>query len=633
MPKTKHQRDKERWLREFRADVHKRLKFKPNPKEMKQACDIALKWARKGKSPSEMAEKACAGKLTNPPKKWHKKQARKYKKRLAADTREGHDAADYWQGAASAETAALAWHRNPKVKGYGQVSKRWKAGYDAARKDARRGIPPKRETSWGDKGYAGGYTVGYTEERQRQWGKVMRGAGYRFNPSREYHQLARDIYNDRAVAAELQAHSTPGKYEQFLHWEGAATAEERALGQDPREHYGELSDGERSVLRKARMRRNPDNRRPWYWECEECGFITPRSPRSKARDLGPCCRCGSTAWRKGTRAKSPGGGRPEMRRNPLMMIMENPGEFFPEALLSVVDMAPGNTDYAKWHGLTEDQIVNLYNLAMQDRLWGSSKKLRAKINRYAAHHGGTVKHAWHKFSASEIGEILNDARYEVAHSIRVRKNPGRRRMRRNSVDVESEDERRWEEYQDRLEAQARSELANKYGKHATIFVHEDGSLEVYPSKGSRSAVNIPGYAEPYVPYEGNPRRRVAGNSRRSRMRRNYPAPRILTDVTTENYFDVADGLYWFCMEWHSGQGSRLYAVGSNLGFRPAPSARGPEGETAREVYDELNQMAETNYKDAEDEAERLARAVKRSYVMTSNPRRRGARRPRVRRRR
>jgi len=61
---------------------------------------------------------------------------------------------------------------------------------------------------------------------------------------------------------------------------------------------------------------NPDNARPWYWECGKCGFVTPRSPRTQARTMGPCPRCRAEKWVPGTRAKSPGGGVPERRRNP-----------------------------------------------------------------------------------------------------------------------------------------------------------------------------------------------------------------------------------------------------------------------------------------------------------------------------
>jgi len=94
---------------------------------------------------------------------------------------------------------------------------------------------------------------------------------------------------------------------------------------------------------------------------------------------------------------------------------------------------------------------------------------------------------------------------------------------------------------------------------------------------------------------------------------------ISISVDEENYFDVADGLWWFCMDWHSGGSSALYRVGSTLGFKPGPSVRGPEGETAQQVYDELEQMAELNYRSAEDEVERLAEEINAVYALRHNP--------------
>jgi hypothetical protein len=100
--------------------------------------------------------------------------------------------------------------------------------------------------------------------------------------------------------------------------------------------------------------------------------------------------------------------------------------------------------------------------------------------------------------------------------------------------------------------------------------------------------------------------------------RNYPRHQVLIEVTPENYFDVADGLYWFCMDWHSGQSSDLYRIGSTMGFKPAPSATGPDGNTARQVYGELQQLADLNYMDAVEEAARLDGLIKRQYVMARN---------------
>jgi len=49
-------------------------------------------------------------------------------------------------------------------------------------------------------------------------------------------------------------------------------------------------------------------------------------------------------------------------------------------------------------------------------------------------------------------------------------------------------------------------------------------------------------------------------------------------------FDLAEGLYWYCVDFHAGQGSRLYHIQCGLGFRPSPLANGPQSEASSEVY-------------------------------------------------
>lgn len=68
----------------------------------------------------------------NPPKAWHKKQVEQYRKRLADDLKAKHKGgADYWQGATSAETRALAKHgvNSPRLRKLMAIVKRKKAGY------------------------------------------------------------------------------------------------------------------------------------------------------------------------------------------------------------------------------------------------------------------------------------------------------------------------------------------------------------------------------------------------------------------------------------------------------------------------------------------------------------------------
>lgn len=58
---------------------------------------------------------------------------------------------------------------------------------------------------------------------------------------------------------------------------------------------------------------------------------------------------------------------------------------------------------------------------------------------------------------------------------------------------------------------------------------------------------------------------------------------------SEDYFDVAEGLYWFCSDYHEGQFSLLYSIMSaRLGFCPSPHDHGcEEGSLAFYVYEAL----------------------------------------------
>ncbi len=56
-------------------------------------------------------------------------------------------------------------------------------------------------------------------------------------------------------------------------------------------------------------------------------------------------------------------------------------------------------------------------------------------------------------------------------------------------------------------------------------------------------------------------------------------------------FDIADGLYWYCANYHGGGGSDEYRILSQvtavLGFRPSLLANGPETDDAKHVYELL----------------------------------------------
>lgn len=76
----------------------------------------------------------------------------------------------------------------------------------------------------------------------------------------------------------------------------------------------------------------------------------------------------------------------------------------------------------------------------------------------------------------------------------------------------------------------------------------------------------------------------------------------IPEVTKDNYYDMAQALYWICTEWHDGQWSTMYQILSELEYRPASSENGVDEETSpegRAVYDALNSLCETNYKEAE----------------------------------
>ena len=48
--------------------------------------------------------------------------------------------------------------------------------------------------------------------------------------------------------------------------------------------------------------------------------------------------------------------------------------------------------------------------------------------------------------------------------------------------------------------------------------------------------------------------------------------------------DLAEGVYWFCVNWNSGQWCDLYASHCANPFRPSILSSGPESEVSRDVY-------------------------------------------------
>lgn len=60
-----------------------------------------------------------------------------------------------------------------------------------------------------------------------------------------------------------------------------------------------------------------------------------------------------------------------------------------------------------------------------------------------------------------------------------------------------------------------------------------------------------------------------------------------TVYSSEDRFSVAQGLYWYCADYHGGQNSEAYSVLSQLDYRPGACERGPDDSTAQAIYEDL----------------------------------------------
>ncbi len=68
---------------------------------------------------------------------------------------------------------------------------------------------------------------------------------------------------------------------------------------------------------------------------------------------------------------------------------------------------------------------------------------------------------------------------------------------------------------------------------------------------------------------------------------------LADDDEKVDLFDLAEGLYWYCHDYHTGQSSDEYNVLSTLEFSPSPLATGvEEGSGAHAVY---LQLVEANH--------------------------------------
>lgn len=58
-------------------------------------------------------------------------------------------------------------------------------------------------------------------------------------------------------------------------------------------------------------------------------------------------------------------------------------------------------------------------------------------------------------------------------------------------------------------------------------------------------------------------------------------------VTGDNFFEAAQALYWYCVNYHSGQSCPLYSIISRLGYAPSLSELGVSHDDSGLFYAEL----------------------------------------------
>jgi hypothetical protein len=58
----------------------------------------------------------------------------------------------------------------------------------------------------------------------------------------------------------------------------------------------------------------------------------------------------------------------------------------------------------------------------------------------------------------------------------------------------------------------------------------------------------------------------------------------IDSITSENYFEAAQALHWYCVDNHSGQSSELYAIQCELGYTPSLSENGVSEDNASAFF-------------------------------------------------
>jgi hypothetical protein len=273
----------------------------------------------------------------NPGPAYHKREQKRYSKLLAGDLKAGHkDAAEYWQGALSAEAASVAAGR---VKRNSPLMEKAKSKFKQYAGHASKALREKlaqeikgNPLHWFNV-YLGGKLIDEIPVSSKMTAESVRRS-----------LVEHDHYDPRIRVTATRATVSKSEKELLMarnpllmvvpnkrrnpsnlayHRMFAAAARERSV---PEQHQlkialstlrmapamarvmGGMSHDEAKTFLKsvgytdaqiAKLAKNPV--RPWYAECRKCGFATPRSPKTTAKSLGPCARCGASNWKLGSR--------------------------------------------------------------------------------------------------------------------------------------------------------------------------------------------------------------------------------------------------------------------------------------------------------------------------------------------
>lgn len=67
---------------------------------------------------------------------------------------------------------------------------------------------------------------------------------------------------------------------------------------------------------------------------------------------------------------------------------------------------------------------------------------------------------------------------------------------------------------------------------------------------------------------------------------------LLAADRSDAAFPIAQGLYWYCVDNHGGQGSDEYHIQCSLCYKPGLRELGPDCEVSRHVYECLERDGE-----------------------------------------